>query len=283
MNFYNIHYASRKKIERRFGDNEELESKYVPVFPYSAERDYQKLARDIQRDFDRQFEPYMIAAINAIMMNQSLPSSPTYQPPDYLQRRIRAIATKVERHAIRQWSTSVRRTLGIEINRDYYHSMVSAYMQNWIIEQERLILDRIQTKITELMDIFQTPYETVQEIATTADRKSGQIQSSINTLAISNVAIANALMAETFAKDAGNEKYRWKIRPYASMTGTRADHAILDGEIFHFDDPPVTDHRTGAKNNPGQDFNCHCVATHIYKKLSGVILAATAVNMYLGD
>ena len=38
------------------------------------------------------------------------------------------------------------------------------------------------------------------------------------------------------------------------------DHKDLDGKIFRFDDPPVVNHKTNKKANPGQDYNCRCVA-----------------------
>ena len=38
------------------------------------------------------------------------------------------------------------------------------------------------------------------------------------------------------------------------------DHKDLDGKIFKFNDPPIVNHKTGKKANPGQDYNCRCVA-----------------------
>jgi SPP1 gp7 family putative phage head morphogenesis protein len=47
----------------------------------------------------------------------------------------------------------------------------------------------------------------------------------------------------------------------------RDSHAALDGQTFAFSDPPVTDERTGARNNPGQDFQCRCTASPIVDDL----------------
>lgn len=62
---------------------------------------------------------------------------------------------------------------------------------------------------------------------------------------------------ETRYRDIGIEKYRWSTAHDARV---RHDHHDLNGKVFRFDSPPVTDKKTGARNNPGEDFNCRCVA-----------------------
>ena len=56
-------------------------------------------------------------------------------------------------------------------------------------------------------------------------------------------------------QQAGISKYKWSI----SNVRTRPDHRALNGKIFSFDDPPITNQETGDKNNPGEDFGCNCV------------------------
>lgn len=45
----------------------------------------------------------------------------------------------------------------------------------------------------------------------------------------------------------------------------RHDHKVLEGKIFNFATPPITNRKTGATNNPGEDFNCRCVAIPIFE------------------
>jgi SPP1 gp7 family putative phage head morphogenesis protein len=56
-------------------------------------------------------------------------------------------------------------------------------------------------------------------------------------------------------QDAGLNKYRWSI----SNVRTRPDHRDLNGKIFFYDDPPITNQETGARNNPLEDFGCNCI------------------------
>lgn len=58
------------------------------------------------------------------------------------------------------------------------------------------------------------------------------------------------------AADAGLKRYRWYC---VRDSRTRPDHKKLHGTIQRYDQPPITDSRSGARNNPGSDFRCRCV------------------------
>jgi SPP1 gp7 family putative phage head morphogenesis protein len=70
--------------------------------------------------------------------------------------------------------------------------------------------------------------------------------------------------------EAGITDYIWstshdaRVRPALFLTpNERAEsgnHRVLDGRTFSFSNPPVVDPPTGRKANPGQDYNCRCVA-----------------------
>lgn len=62
--------------------------------------------------------------------------------------------------------------------------------------------------------------------------------------------------------DAGVRRYRWST---AGDKRVRHDHAHLDGQVFSYDQPPITDNATGARNNPGQDYNCRCVDIPVFE------------------
>jgi SPP1 gp7 family putative phage head morphogenesis protein len=78
-------------------------------------------------------------------------------------------------------------------------------------------------------------------------------------------------------EEAGVHWYRWGIvnqpiqakgAPYVKGQ-VRHDHGVLAGKVFRWDDPPITDTQTGARNNPGQDYNCRCYARPIVKVKTG--------------
>lgn len=76
---------------------------------------------------------------------------------------------------------------------------------------------------------------------------------------------------QTRYEEAGVDWYKWMIsnHPIQPAGGkyrkgmVRHDHGRLANRKFRWDDPPITNSETGARNNPGQDFNCRCTATPI--------------------
>ena len=70
----------------------------------------------------------------------------------------------------------------------------------------------------------------------------------------------SALRRERYL-DAGCEYYKWRC---TMDERSRPMHKALDGLIFRFGDPPVTDDR-GNRNEPGEDFNCRCIAIPLTK------------------
>ena len=65
---------------------------------------------------------------------------------------------------------------------------------------------------------------------------------------------------ETRYAQIGVKRYKWST---SHDERVRSDHKHLNGNIYSFDSPPVTCLRTGARNNPGEDFGCRCVAIGI--------------------
>lgn len=61
-------------------------------------------------------------------------------------------------------------------------------------------------------------------------------------------------------KAIGAQQYQWST---SHDERVRPDHRVLNGKIFSWDNPPITNKKTGAHNNPGEDFRCRCVAIPI--------------------
>jgi SPP1 gp7 family putative phage head morphogenesis protein len=61
-------------------------------------------------------------------------------------------------------------------------------------------------------------------------------------------------------EEAGINRYLWQT---AHDIRVRLDHQRLDGLEFSWDNPPIVDSRTGARANPGEYFQCRCVARPI--------------------
>jgi len=89
-------------------------------------------------------------------------------------------------------------------------------------------------------------------------------------LARQETALMMAKYKQAKYEDAGVDEYKWRAVKGTPQHPTRPRHKELSeesekGKIFRFDDPPITDPRTGARNNPGEDYNCRCVAIPVVR------------------
>lgn len=66
---------------------------------------------------------------------------------------------------------------------------------------------------------------------------------------------------ETRYRDCGSSRYKWST---SHDERVRHDHKELNGKIYDWSLPPITNRRTGQRNNPGEDFGCRCVAIAIF-------------------
>lgn len=78
-------------------------------------------------------------------------------------------------------------------------------------------------------------------------------------LAKQEISLLTSKFKQVKYENVGVSKYKWSI----SNVRTRPDHKALNGKVFSFDDPPISNTSTGARNNPGEDFGCNCQAIPI--------------------
>lgn len=79
-------------------------------------------------------------------------------------------------------------------------------------------------------------------------------------LARQETSLMVAKYRQTRYEEVGLKRYKWST---SHDERVRPDHKELNNRIFAYLDPPVTDRATQARNNPGEDFNCRCIAIPI--------------------
>lgn len=67
---------------------------------------------------------------------------------------------------------------------------------------------------------------------------------------------------ESRYRDVGVDDYIWSGQ---NDGRERPDHVLLNGTEQKFSDPPITNRKTGATNNPGADYGCRCTARPLFK------------------
>ncbi|WP_051919229.1 phage head morphogenesis protein [Basilea psittacipulmonis] len=82
-------------------------------------------------------------------------------------------------------------------------------------------------------------------------------KSRANLIARDQSAKLNSTLSQAQAQACGVTQYRWHT---SKDSRVRESHAVLDGKVFSYDNPP-------SVGNPGQDFQCRCVALPIFTNL----------------
>jgi SPP1 gp7 family putative phage head morphogenesis protein len=89
--------------------------------------------------------------------------------------------------------------------------------------------------------------------------KSGEVTESRATLiARTEIAKANAALTQARAGYVGATHYIWRT---AEDGDVRESHAVMEGKIFRFDDPPYVEGE--GNHGPGEFPNCRCFAEPI--------------------
>lgn len=129
------------------------------------------------------------------------------------------------------------------------------------------IKDWVQESVEKLRkDIKKKAFEgrRIEDLVSTIQKSYQVSHSKAKFLARQETKLLMTTYKEARYKDAGVRMYKWKTVVGSTKHPVRPMHAALDGKIFRFDDPPVTDEK-GNRNNPGQDYNCRCFAIPVVK------------------
>jgi len=86
-------------------------------------------------------------------------------------------------------------------------------------------------------------------------------------LARQETAILMTKFKESRYKDAGVSEYIWRCVAGSKLHPVRPAHKVLDGKKYSFDNPPISTApgEPVRRNNPGQDYNCRCIAIPVVK------------------
>ncbi len=137
----------------------------------------------------------------------------------------------------------------IEQLKDDYTENLDLYIQKWHDEQ----ILRLRKKVSENVQQGFRAENLIADIQ--AEKKVSYNKAKF--LAKQETSLMVSKYRQVRYEDAGINRYMWST---SRDQRVRHDHRELQGKIFRFDQPPVTDKNTGARNNPGEDFNCRCVA-----------------------
>ncbi|MCK5613696.1 minor capsid protein [Candidatus Pacearchaeota archaeon] len=128
-----------------------------------------------------------------------------------------------------------------------YNTNMDLYVKEW---QESAII-RLRTKVEKhVFEGFRA--DTLERIIVNEFQSS---RKKAKFLAMQETSLLVSKFREERYKGAGVGKYKWST---SGDTRVRDSHKKLNGKVFSWDSPPVTNDQ-GDRNNPGEDYGCRCV------------------------
>lgn len=274
----------------RFKGHDKLHAKYMPQIPKSAEREYARLASDymkvtkavleselpkIKEIYSREYKTAveelqtdskddLMLVVNEIferMQNALSKKSETMG----LRKRLENLANLTRKLTVKEWKKAIKATLGIDIREDYYlGDFYKEALERWVEDNVNLISTIPQETLGKMKSIIEEGYVKGKSTA----RMVKQIQSAYgiskrhaSLVARDQVAKLNGNIQRAQQQDAGIEEYKW----YTCGDGrVRSSHRRLNGKVFKWSDPPMTD--GGRRCHPGEDYQCRCIARPVFNR-----------------
>lgn len=166
------------------------------------------------------------------------------------------------------------RILRIDLSKD---TSLASFRAAFLRENVQLIQSISFTQLDKVREQVATAQATgmrVEKLAASIEQTFNVTGSRAALIARDQTLKANADLAQLRQQRVGVTEYVWscskdeRVRgrpggkyPNPTKTGREiSDHWALDGTVQSWINPPVTNQATGARNHPGRDFQCRCVA-----------------------
>lgn len=187
---------------------------------------------------------------------------------DPLERKIQQCADYTDERQLSDWRKSVRSAIGLSIVDDYFiGSQYDRLLREWVRQNVGFVTSIEEDCLAELEEVVVAGFtagKPARTIANELQRRFGASQSKARLLARDQIGTLSAQLTQTRHQAAGVSEYYWdtsgdgKVRPC---------HKELDGKLFRYDNPPPMWYMTkagkkytGRRCNPGEDYQCRCIA-----------------------
>ncbi len=289
MQKYYYSEKTKKKIRSKFGSHDRLYGKATHRFPESAEREYIRLMNSYTRQIKKVLERELPTLMNQYKIEyedyKAVHTDGLFDFKSFLEnffqgmqnklddmdlfsktiKYLRKIGVITKKHEISEWKRMVRKTLGVNLSEDYYNGdFFESELRQWVSDN----VDLISTIPHDMLDAMKKIIYEGYQSGASAKEIADQIQNAYGTGKAHAEFIARDQMAKLSAditrkehEDAGVEWYEWSD---SGDERVRPSHRRLNGHVFRYDNPPETD--GGRHCNPGQDFNCRCVAIPVFEE-----------------
>jgi len=279
-----VQNAAKKKLKGKT----EVKSKTTPLYPSSAEREFQRISTGYMRLLHQIVKEHLpevmaeykeeryrkddiqdlVSRVKQIFLKMAAELERAMAAYN-LDSLVEKAAKTTQRSTLREWKRAVRETVGIDLFEDYYSGeFYQDTIQRWIAENVRQIKSLPTTTLGTMQQIVLDGFrngQTIRDITKSIQDEYGVSKRKAKMLARDQVSTLNAQITKLQHQDAGCNKYRWST---SNDSRVRPCHRALNGQTFSWDDPPEmwydTKNRgrvyTGRRCHPGEDFCCRCIA-----------------------
>ena len=283
---------TKKKLQRRFRDLNEVRSTITPLYPSSCEREYLRVADAwlaLYTGTLEQYMPELERAYAEAVRTDSRTDSVSDSLRAVLQKISDAVQAKAEKFgltekleklskmiqtkSVREWSRICRTTLGVDVDQSHYgSSFFGSRISDWIAANESGMTGITNKAVADLEEVLSAALEKkkdLTELSALVQESTEKTERAARNACSDQVANLNAQMVQMLVKDSGSSKYIWSTKKDSRV---RECHRALEGEICDYDYPPEMWYSTragtvytGRRCNPGEDYGCRCVAIPVFE------------------
>jgi len=146
----------------------------------------------------------------------------------------------------------------------------AGYVKDYKENMKKNIVSFSDNEVKNLRKLVETSYKSGTrrpELAKKIQERYGVSKTKAKFLARQETSLLAAKFKEVRYKEAGVTEYIWKTVAGSPGHPVRKDHKDLNNKTFKWSEPPISNKRTGARNHPGEDFGCRCVARPVMRGL----------------
>ncbi len=285
----------KRAVKRQFHGKKSIGSKSAPCYPYSAEREYQRVVNayvkclnsELKKSLPALMKLYSRAFQDDVRFDdaanlrweteeefQKMAARLEKKLTQFdLEKLIEKVGKSTKSTAYREWKKIVKITLGINLKDDYYNGeFYEIMLKQWASENVRRIKSIPYDSLGELESLIFDSYSNgvpVRKLQEAIQSKYNVTKQHAQAIARDQIASLNASITKSQQTDAGVKRYKWST---SNDQRVRECHKELDGKIFSWDDPPEMWYKsksqgkvmTGRCCHPGEDIGCRCVAIPVF-------------------
>ena len=296
-----ISNEERERIESIFNGKEDVVSSYVPMYPYSCERELKRimvaytnsLISEVKKKFPDMARVYRtqrdidkgiiredgLMDLRGNLLDSLVSISDEIEKKGKLSQMdklVVKVGRMTSKHVSTEWKKGVDKTFRVDSGGDVDAALFSVLLSRFnadvktrMADMKNVMTNRITTVLTDAYSAGENMTNAFRRLS----RELSRLRRRAGMEARDIIGNLSSGMERETGEHYGSGAYVWCTRRDDRV---RECHRTLDGRIFRWNNPPEMWYRTragivwtGRRCNPGEDYGCRCVAKPVYS-LDGI-------------